>query len=136
MIRLSDKITWFWGSITHEALIVSLGEMLSDKASLRKITAKGIHDFLGFQGKIILSSIMPDEILDSLTGRKYARLIRAVRPDAAMVLDCYTYIDDPLVISWKQLIKYVNNMVYTINNVDVPLLGIVKGRILVKFLGA
>ncbi|HID90480.1 TPA: hypothetical protein EYP44_00790 [Candidatus Bathyarchaeota archaeon] len=44
-----------------------------------------------------------------------------------MVLDCYTYIDDPLIIPWQQLIRLVNNAIYAIEHTDIPLLGIVKG---------
>lgn len=127
MISLGDKATWFWDLMPHDALIVSLGEILSVNTLLRKIKAKGIHGFLGFQGKILLSSIMPDELLDSLTKEKYIELISEIEPDAAMVLDCYTYIDDPLIISWQQLIRFVNNAIYAIEHVDIPLLGIIKG---------
>ena len=70
---------------------------------------------------------MPDEKLDTLTGPKYVELLNAVRPDVAMILDCYTYIDDPLALSWSQLFRLVDNALYAVENADIPLLGIAKG---------
>lgn len=78
-------------------------------------------------GKIIVSSVMPDELLDQLTGKKYVELLNAIDPDVAMILDCYTYVDDPLAISWSQIFSFVNNALYAVENTDIPLLGIVKG---------
>jgi len=57
MISLGDEASCFWGSMSHNALIVSLGEMLSTNTLVKRIKAEGIHDFLGFQGRILLSPL-------------------------------------------------------------------------------
>lgn len=127
IIKLGDEATWFWDSVPHDVLIARLGEALGDEGLLKKVKAKGIHDFLNFQGKVILSTIMPDEMLDRLSKEKYVELLDAIRLDAAMILDCYTYIDDPLVVSWQQLFKSVGAVAYLADHTDIPLIGLVKG---------
>ena len=62
-----------------DALIIRLEKLLGDKELLRRVEAKGIHDFLGFDGRVITSSVMPDELLGSLTSERYVELLKRDR---------------------------------------------------------
>lgn len=48
---------------------------------------KGLHDYLGFNGRIFLSLVMPDELIDKLSTKDYLKLIGDLRPDATMIPD-------------------------------------------------
>ena len=99
---------------------------MSNEETLRKVSSKGLHDYLGFNGRIFLSTVMPDELIDKLETKDYFKLIEDLRPDATMVPDNYTYVDDPLFLSWSQtvrLISFANDFF----NLNTPLIGLVKG---------
>jgi len=75
--------------------------------------------------------MMPDELIDKLETEDYFRLIEDLRPDATMIPDNYTYIDDPLFLSWSQtihLISFANDIL----KLNIPLIGMVKGANLIQ----
>jgi len=125
-IDITDPRSWFWKhGIELPAIFVSLGEILLNKEILNE-ASRGLHDYLGFNGRIFLSLVMPDELIDKLTTQDYFRLIGDIRPDATMIPDNYTYTDDPLFLSWSQtfhLLSKANDFL----KLDMPLMGLVKG---------
>lgn len=135
IIKLDDKTSWFWDSVSYDAAIVKMERLLAIRICSKRSRIKASTNF-SIDGKIIVSSVMPDELLDQLTGKKYVELLNAIDPDVAMILDCYTYVDDPLAISWSQIFSFVNNALYAVENTDIPLLGIVKERIKCRSPGA
>ncbi|MBO3842509.1 MAG: hypothetical protein FGF48_08885, partial [Candidatus Brockarchaeota archaeon] len=87
---------------------------------------KGLRDYLEFNGRIFLSLVMPDELLDKLRIEDYFKLINNLRPDATMIPDNYTYVDDPLFLSWSQTVRLVS-LANAFLKLDIPLIGLVKG---------
>lgn len=75
---------------------------------MAQASSKGLHDYFGFNGKILLSTVMPDELIDRLETKDYFKLINDLKPDATMVPDNYTYTDVPLYQSWSQTIRLVS----------------------------
>lgn len=126
IIEIADERSWFWKKIELRTTIVNLGQILSKQALLGEVSRRGLHDYLGFDGHIILSGIMPDELLDKFDSGDYLRVVRELRPDAATVPDNYTYDDDPLYLSWSQTIRLVNNA-NAFLGLDIPVLGLCKG---------
>lgn len=53
--------------------------------------AKGIHNHLGFEGNVILSSIMRDDIIPHFDAEKYALAINLLKPNVYTTPDCETY---------------------------------------------
>lgn len=53
--------------------------------------AGGVHNFLGFKGKILLSLIMKDEIIANFSPKKYAIAIDSLSPDYYTTIDGETY---------------------------------------------
>ncbi|MEK6982072.1 MAG: hypothetical protein AABX38_04035 [Candidatus Micrarchaeota archaeon] len=53
--------------------------------------ADGFHNFLGYNRKIFLSTIMRDKTLFGCSVDMYTELIRNLKPDYFMTLDCETY---------------------------------------------
>jgi len=126
-IDVNDERSWFWRhGVELPEVFVSLWQLLNNEETLRKASSKGLHDFLTFNGRIFLSTVMPDELIDKLETKDYFKLIGDLRPDATMVSDNYTYVDDPLFLSWSQtvrLVSFANDFL----NLDIPLIGLVKG---------
>jgi len=126
IVDVGDGRSWFWKSVELPAIVVNLGQIITKENLLNKISKRGLHDYLGFDRKIILSTIMPDELLDALAVSDYFKLIDELRPDVAMVPDNYTYDDDPLYLSWSQTIRLVNNA-NSFLDLEIPVLGLCKG---------
>ncbi|MBO3808077.1 MAG: hypothetical protein FGF50_00530 [Candidatus Brockarchaeota archaeon] len=105
---------------------MSLWQLLANESILSQASSKGLHDYLGFNGKILLSTVMPDELIDSLETKDYFKLIEGLRPDATMIPDNYTYTDVPLYQSWSQTIRLVN-FANDFLKLDIPLIGLIKG---------
>ncbi|MBO3832174.1 MAG: hypothetical protein FGF51_02140 [Candidatus Brockarchaeota archaeon] len=69
---------------------------------------------------------MPDELLDKLRFKDYFRLVKNLGPDATMIPDNSTYVDDPLFLSWSQTVRLVS-LANDFLKLDIPLIGLVKG---------
>jgi len=128
VIRLIDKSSWFWNDLPLPWIVIRLAELVKNKALMQRVSSRGLHDLLGFDGKILLSTVMEDELLDALTPDDYVRMIHDIRPDATMTPDSYTYLDDPLCLSWEQTMKQAM-FSNAFSEFDIPVVGLVKGAI-------
>lgn len=127
-ISLTDRRSWFWPDLQVPWIAVRLSEFIKAKDMMPESVCRGLHDFLGFGGKILLSTVMEDEILDRLRPTDYLEMINDIKPDAVMTPDVYTYVDDPLSLSWMQTFK---NVAYAraFADLSIPVVGLVKGAI-------
>lgn len=126
-IDTQDEKSWFWNEgIKLPAIFVPLWQLLVNENVLSNATSKGLHDYLGFDGKILLSTVMQDEFIDKLKRQDYFQLITDLRPDATMVPDNYTYTDVPLYQSWTQTIRLVT-FANDFLDLQLPVIGLVKG---------
>jgi len=128
VVRLTDERSWFWNDLPLPWIVVRLAELVKDKALMQSVSSRGLHEFLGFNGKILLSTVMEDELLDELMPKDYVRMINDIRPDATMTPDSYTYIDDPLCLSWEQTLKQAT-FSRAFSELDIPVVGVIKGVI-------
>jgi len=126
-IDTTDQRSWSWKEgVQLPMIFVPLWQLLLNEAELSKASSVGLHDYLGFNGKILLSTVMPDELIDKLAIEDYSKLVKDLRPDATMVPDNYTYTDVPLHQSWTQTIRlasFANDFL----ELDIPAIGLVKG---------
>ena len=127
VIDLLNQDTWIWDVMDNlKCICVRLQQILSNRDVWSISSAKSLRDILNFNGYILLSTIMPDELIDQLDVKIIVNLIRRLDPDIVMSMDYYTYFDDPLHISWFQVltgIQYITGM----SNIQKPLLPIIKG---------
>ena len=128
VVRLTDERSWFWHDLSLPWIVVRLAELVKNADLLKGVSSRGLHDFLGFDGKILLSTVMEDELLDELTPDDYIGMINDIRPDATMTPDSYTYQDDPLCLSWEQTLKQAA-FSSAFSELDIPVVGLVKGVI-------
>jgi len=105
-----------------------LAELVKNESLMKEVSSRGLHDFLGFDGKILLSTVMEDELLDKLTPNEYIGMINDIGPDATMTPDSYTYLDDPLCLSWEQTLKQAA-FSRPFSELDIPVVGLIKGVI-------
>jgi hypothetical protein len=127
-ISLTDRRSWFWPDLQIPWVAVRLGELVKSKSTMQGLISQGLHDFLGFEGKVLLSTVMEDELLDRLRPRDYLKMINDVRPDAVTTPDVYTYVDDPLSLSWAQTFKHIA-YARAFADLGIPVVGLVKGAI-------
>jgi len=126
-IDIADARSWFWkAGIELPAIFVPLWQLLVNEGLLSEVSNKGLHDYLGFDGTVLLSTVMQDEFIDQLKTEDYFKLIGDLRPDATMVPDNYAYTDVPLYQSWSQTIRLVT-LAKDFIGLDVPAMGLVKG---------
>jgi len=126
-IDVLDERPWFWKyGVEFPMIFVLLWQLLVNKDALSRASSKGLHDYLGFDGKILLSTVMQDELIDKLKREDYFKLIADLRPDVTMIPDNYTYTDVPLHQSWSQTIRLVT-FANDFLELDIPVIGLVKG---------
>lgn len=105
-----------------------LKESFRFKKTFREVVAaQGLHNFLGFSGKILLSLIMRDEIIAVYKPKRYAVAINALKPDFYTTIDGETY-EEEYTLSWNEI-----NRIHSQNKQLVALcpnckpIGLVKG---------
>ena len=110
-----------------EAIIVPFTDLL-EPSILRSVVELSIHCYLKFHGKVILSSIMPDELLVSWdVWNSFYHLIEAGGFDAVIGWDVPTYRNLPLYYSWVNLVKGLE-LTYRLSEAGVPVIALIKGN--------
>ena len=107
IIKLTEKESWFWPDIKINMIIVKLEDILTNGDIFNEVKVKGLHDYLGYDGHIMLSTIMPDEMIDDIEPEQYTKMIEDLRPDSYMIMDDYTYIDEPRLMSWRHIFRMI-----------------------------
>ena len=98
------------------------------KKTFRKVvSAGGLHNFLGFSGRILLSLVMRDEIVAKYKPERYAIAINYLRPDSYTTIDGETY-EGEYSLSWHEIerIHAENKQLITLCPKYEPI-GLVKG---------
>jgi len=98
VIKLGEEKTYQpWEKATCPAVVVKAQDLLfrsglSFKPIFNEIEdAGGIRKYLGFDGHIILSSIMRDQTILGFTPESYAKMIHVLKPDYYLTPDGETY---------------------------------------------
>lgn len=90
-----------WEFSTCTAVTVRLKDILnksgrSERPVYKKIKgAGGIHEYIGFDGNVILTSIMEDQTIWGFTKEQYATIIDTLKPDYYITSDGETYNNEP-----------------------------------------
>lgn len=90
-----------WKYISCPGVVIKLEELLSadgryTSTMFDKIRKKGgLHNFLDFEGMVILSTVMPDYAIFGLTPELYAWMINEIEPDYYLTPDGQNYFDRP-----------------------------------------
>ncbi len=98
IVKLSDKETFdVFRVVPVKLIVVRLQDLVSkntyefNKTYYDVISAGGLHSFLGFNGLILLSMVMRDEIIAHFKPSRYATAINSLIPDSFTTIDGETY---------------------------------------------
>jgi hypothetical protein len=87
----------------------------------------GIHDYLRYDGIVVLSSIIHDRFLmKSGVISKYVELVRSLEPDIAVTLSHSAYVDDPCFVGTNAVLWSIKSAGY-MSRLDIPLIAFVVG---------
>ena len=98
LIRLDSKETFCVLKVVPTDLVVVRYQDLISKTNFQFnaiynqiIACGGLHNFLNFQGSIVLSLIMKDRLIANSKPSQYARAINTLVPDFYTTVDGETY---------------------------------------------
>lgn len=137
VIKLHEKRTHPpWDGCHFPGLIIKLDDLITKNGKqtnslFNKIEkAGGLHDYLDFSGKIVLSSIMPDKAIAGLPLEKHAEIINSLVPDYHITPDGETYLNEKALSDYeiKRMLKWTKYLI--INCPEVTPIGLVKGSCL------
>lgn len=129
IISLRNPSSFCWDSLDIEAVIIGF-EGLFDAGLLRSVSQAGdIHSYLNFEGRIFLSSIMPDEFLtEPKVFHYFKKMTKRCGFDAAIAWDSPAYADIPLYDAWINTMKGLL-LTHELVEDEIPVIGLVKGNV-------
>lgn len=130
-IKISDTGSHFWKTqnvCDPHAIFIKYYELMTSSRLRCKAKVHGIHKALDFNGKVLVSTVMPDELLDRLRPNIYYWNMDQIKPNAITTIDSYTYFSYPLILSWLKTFEVVRKAAkIAYIDSDIPKIGIVKG---------
>jgi len=128
IISLKDPSSYSFGSLAIDALVVMF-EDLFDEGIRNAVLGKGdIHDYLNFNGKVLVSSIMHDDLITQEAVFYYfLGLVDRLKFDAVIGWDSPVYVDIPLYDSWVNLLMGLK-LTHDLVNWGMPVYGLAKGN--------
>ncbi len=109
IVRLDDKSTMnIWRAIPVKFLTVRLQDILKgssadfNKTFYEILAAGGVHNYLEFNGPVVLSAIMRDYLISKLGIDGYVEAINVLKPDYYTTPDCETY-EGFVKSSWREI---------------------------------
>ncbi|MDD4083189.1 MAG: hypothetical protein PHD05_07405 [Sphaerochaetaceae bacterium] len=108
VVKLHEHLTWSPFEAGNCSIVIVKAQDMLNRAgtSFNLLFYKikllgGLHAFLDFDGKIILSPIMPDKMLIGFKLTDYIEMIRICKPDAYLSPDGETYLDRENIASFE-----------------------------------
>lgn len=128
MVSLRDRGSFgFLRDFGVECVVVSFGDLL-DLGVFREVVDRGVHWFLGFDGRVLLSSVMLDELIVNGDVFELFRWVAVAGGfDGVIGWDVPVYLDMPLYVSWVNLVKGLE-LTYRLCELDLPVVALVKGN--------
>jgi hypothetical protein len=108
-------------------IVVQVWPLLQNRTGYQRVVSKGLKETLGYDGGIILSSIMPDKYIMRDGVEKLIAVIKELQPDIALTNDVPTYINHPRYASLNWLLKGLEGARMMASTLDIPLIGLVSG---------
>nr|WP_321351881.1 hypothetical protein [uncultured Methanoregula sp.] len=114
IIKLDEPDTHSpWLDVDCQGIVIKAQHLLSKNGKrTNKIfdqisKSGGIHNFIGYPGTVILSSIMPDYTLSNFLPEDYARMIETLSPDYYITPDGETYLGE-----YARSSREINRMIH------------------------
>lgn len=128
----SEAIALHICKISPSVIVVRLQDLLTTKLNLTKKAnlikqAGGLRQYLNYEGKIILSFIARDSIIENLTDYDYQDMIEAIKPDYVTTIDCPTYIGKDTEAEVQMSIASKRSLQLVSANPNITFIGLIKG---------
>ncbi|MEM3424269.1 MAG: hypothetical protein QXI42_00475 [Thermoproteota archaeon] len=107
-----------------EGVIISISKI--DSENMKRVESEGIHNFLGFDGPILLSTVMPDRLLTDETFNFTLDLAKNGGFDGVIGWDMPVYADYPRALNVSNLVKATSMTMKYIEE-GIPTIPLLKG---------
>jgi len=108
-------------------IAVQLWKLMRSGPGYRTALSKGLNRMLKFDGKILISSVMPDAYILQRGKGWFINAIKELKPDVAITWDVPTYSDHPRKASLNWLLAGLEAARRMSLELDTPLIGLVSG---------
>ena len=108
-------------------IAVQVWPLLQNRTGYQRVASKGLKETLGYDGEVILSSVMPDKYIMRDGVERLIAVIKELQPDIALTNDVPTYVDHPRFASLNWLLKGIEGARMMASALDTPLIGLVSG---------
>lgn len=106
---------------------VQLWKLMRSGPAYRLAVSKGLNRMLKFDGKILLSSVMPDAYIVHRGVSWFINAVKELKPDVVTTWDVPTYSDHPKKASLNWLLASLEASRRMSLELDVPMIGLVSG---------
>jgi hypothetical protein len=106
---------------------VQLWKLMRSGPAYRFALSKGLNRMLGFDGKILISSVMPDVDIVQRGVGWFIDATKALKPDVVTTWDVPTYSDHPKKASLNWLLAGLEAARMMALELDTPMIGLVSG---------
>jgi len=129
LVSLKDPASYRLDPIDVNAIVVMFEDLFDENIRNSIEKAGDIHNYLHYDGKVLVSSIMPDDLItrDAVFYFFMSVVIR-IKFDGAIAWDSPVYIDIPLYDSWVNLLMGLK-LTHELATGGMPVYGLAKGNI-------
>jgi len=128
IVSLKEPASYDFGPLYIEALVVMFEDLFDEKVREAVEKAGDIHSYLNFDGKVLASSIMPDDLITKENVfYLFLDTVDRLKFDAAIAWDSPVYDDIPLYDSWLNLLMGLK-LTHELAAGGMPVYGLAKGN--------
>jgi len=129
IISLKEPSSYDFNSMPIDVLIVMFEDFFDEEIRSKVEEAGDIHSYLNFDGKVLASSIMPDDIITQEEAFYYfLGTVDKLKFDGAIAWDSPVYVDIPLYDSWVNLLMGLK-LTHEVADWGMPVYGLAKGNV-------
>ena len=129
MVSLRDQASYHFTPVDVDAIVIRFEDLFDEKIRNKVEKAGDIHAYLNFDGKVLVSSIMPDDLItQEAVFYFFLDLVDRLKFDAAIAWDSPVYVDIPLYDSWVNLLMGLK-LTHELAEWGIPVYGLVKGNV-------
>lgn len=137
IVKLTEKMTYDpWNYVCCNSCVIKIQDLVSKNGTHTNkiyqliVDGGGIHDYFGWDGHIVLSSIAPDETIFGLSIELYAEIIGDLKPNSYLTPDGETYLGKSnSKISTLEIERIIDDTEYLVkDSTSASPIGLVKGN--------
>jgi predicted phosphodiesterase len=129
IVSLNDSSSYYFDPLKIDAIVVTFEDLLDENIHREVEKAGDIHSYLNYEGKVLISSILPDDLItQEAFFYFFLEIVDRLKFDAAIAWDSPVYVDIPLYDSWVNLLMGLK-LTHELADWGLPVLGLAKGNV-------